>query len=214
MLLAATPPALHGQWAVEAFLGSAASARSPLTIRQAGEPTLNFTAQYETRPFESAPYYSLRIAHWWPSGWGLFGDHLHHKLYLTNNPPEVEEFEITYGYNFLSLGPAWHTAEWSFFAGTGPVVTNPTSTVRGQSKPHAGGIFGTGYYVDGVHLQAGVNRRLHLTPWLFASADVRFSAAWARVDVANGTADVPNYAVHFLVGVGMGNRRKEPARTP
>ena len=207
-LLALSPTVVHGQWAVEAFLGTAQSAPSRLTIRQAGEPTLSFTARYATRPINDAPYYAIRVSRWWRSGWGLFADNLHHKLYLENNPPEVQEFEVTYGYNFLALGPAWRSGEWSVLAGTGPVLTNPTSTIRGLEKAHVGGFFGLGYYVDGAHVQLGVNRRFHVARWAFISADLRASAAWARVDVAEGTADVPNYAIHLLVGVGAGNKRE------
>jgi hypothetical protein len=207
-LMASVTTSLRAQWAAEFFLGGAASAPSPLTIRQAGEPALRFTARYATRPMAWAPYYAFRISRWWPSGWGVFADNLHHKLYLTNPPPEVQRFEVTYGYNFLALGPAWRSGEWSLLAGAGPVLTNPTSTVRGLAKSHRGGFFGLGYYVDGAHLQLGVNRRFHVARWAFISADLRASAAWARVDVAEGSADVPNYAIHFLLGVGAGNKRE------
>ncbi len=202
------PAALQAQWAVEAFLGTAVSAPSTLVIRQAGEPDIRLTAHYATKPFNSssAPYYGLRVSHWW-GRWGAYFDDLHHKLYLTNNPPEVTTFEVTYGYNLFSLGAAWRTGHWSVLAGAGPVVTNPTSEVRGEVKPHDGGILGTGYYVDGVQLQLGVNRRFRLVGVLFLSADVRGSVGWANVDIANGDADVPNYALHFLLGIGLGKPR-------
>jgi hypothetical protein len=197
----------EAQWAVELFGGAAANARSNLTIRQAGQPELSFRAEYATRPFKEGPYYAVRISRWWNGPWGAFADNLHHKLYLTNNPPEVRSFEVTYGYNMFALGPGYRSGPWTLLAGAGPVITNPTSTIRGLTRPHSGGMLGSGYYIDGVHLQVGVNRRFHVATWLFVTADLRASAGWARVDVAEGTADVPNYAVHFLVGVGAGNRR-------
>jgi len=207
-LMLMLPRAAQGQWAVEAFLGTAVSAPSTLVIRQAGEPDIRFTAQYATKPFKSssAPYYAVRVSHWW-GRWGGFLDDLHHKLYLTNNPPEVATFEVTYGYNLFSVGAAYRVGHWSFLAGAGPVITNPTSEVRGQYKPHTGGIFDTGYYVDGAQVQLGVNRRFRLASVFFLSADLRGSIGWANVDIANGDADVPNYAVHFLLGVGLGKHR-------
>ncbi|MBP2648741.1 MAG: hypothetical protein H6Q77_2365 [Gemmatimonadetes bacterium] len=210
VLLALVPAPARAQWAVEAFLGSAANAPSTLTIRQAGEPDIRFTAHYATNPFKSssAPYYGFRVSHWW-GRWGGFFDDLHHKLYLTNNPPEVETFEVTYGYNLFSLGAGYRVGHWSFLAGAGPVITNPTSIVRGDYKPHDGGILDTGYYVDGAQVQLGVNRRFRVAGLFFLSADVRGSIGWARVDVANGNADVPNYAVHFLLGAGLGKKREE-----
>ena len=155
VLLTLAPVSARAQWAVEAFLGTAVSAPSNLTIRQAGEPDISFTAHYATNPFKSssAPYYGFRVSRWW-GRWGAFFDDLHHKLYLTNNPPEVQEFEVTYGYNLFSLGAGYRVGHWSFLAGVGPVVTNPTSTIRGEYKPHGGGIFG-GYYFDGAQVQLG-----------------------------------------------------------
>ena len=107
-LLLVLPTTLHAQWAVEAFLGSAVSAPSNLTIRQDGWPDISFTAHYATKPLKSssAPYYGFRVV--------------------------------------------------------------------------------------------GV---------LFVSADLRGSIGWARVNVANGDADVPNYALHFLLGIGLGKPR-------
>ena len=205
-LLSAATSRADAQWGVEVFTGTAYSAHSNLLIRQSGYPDLSFTAHYDTRPFHQAPYYGLRISRW--SGqWGVFFDDLHHKLYLSNNPPEVQKFQVTYGYNLFALGAGYRVGEWSFLAGAGPVISNPTSTVRGLSKEHEGGIFGSGYYLDGLHAQAAVNRRIQLLNWLFLTADVRFSAGWARVDVVNGDADVPNYALHLLVGMGVGNKR-------
>jgi hypothetical protein len=207
-LLLVSPGTLEAQWGVEAFLGTAASAPSTLTIRQQGQPEIRFTAHWATRPITSstAPYYAIRISRWW-GRWGAWVDDLHHKIYLTNTSTLVENFEVTYGYNLFSLGAGYRVGHWSFLAGTGPVITNPTSTVRGLTKEHDGGILDTGYFVDGVQLQLGVNRRFRVASIFFFSADLRGSIAWANVDVVDGTADVPNYAVHFLVGVGVGKKR-------
>jgi hypothetical protein len=115
MLLALVPAPACAQWAVELFTGTAVSAPSNLTIRQAGEPDISFTAHYDTKPFKSssAPYYGFRVSRWW-GRWGGFFDDLHHKLYLTDNPPEVETFEVTYGYNLFSLGAGYRVGHWSF----------------------------------------------------------------------------------------------------
>lgn len=197
---------LKAQWAVEGLLGTAVSANSPLTIRQDGYPTLQVDAHWDTRPFAPTIYYAIRVSRWWGNT-GIFLDNLHHKLYLANPTPEVQDFRITHGYNLLAIGPAFRRGQWSVMLGAGPVITSPASIVRGQRKEYGGGLLGTEYFVDGVHLQAGVNRRIHLTQAFFLSADFRLSAGWAEVNVASGTADVPNYAVHFLLGAGLGNRR-------
>jgi hypothetical protein len=197
----------QGQWSFEAFAGTAVSANSPLTIHQDGYPALKLDAQWDTRPFKPTIYYAVRIARWWGST-GVFLDNLHHKLYLANPTVEVRRFEVTYGYNLLAVGAAFRRGDWSLIAGAGPILTNPASVIRGRRLFHSGGFFGTGYHLDGVHLQTGVNRRLHVADAVFLSADLRLSAGWAEVDIANGKAEVPNYAVHFLCGLGIGNRRR------
>jgi hypothetical protein len=197
----------RGQWSFEAFGGTAVSASSPLTIRQAGYPTIELDAQWETRPFDATLYYAVRIARWWGNT-GVFLDNLHHKLYLANPTAEVQLFEVTHGYNLLAAGPAFRWGDWSILAGAGPVLTNPASVVRGRPLSHSGGFFHTGYHLDGLQLQAGINRRVHVAKALFLTADLRLSAGWAEVDIAGGKAEVPNYAVHFLIGMGVGNRRR------
>jgi hypothetical protein len=205
-LLAGARPAAAAVWSLEAFLGTSFSAHSKLTVRQEGEPVLEHTAHWETRPFNDSPYYALRLARW-GERWGLHLDLLHHKIYLDNPTPEIQKFEITYGYNLVSIAPAWRSGAWTLFVGVGPVLTNPSSIIRNQERRHEGGLLGTGYHVDGVHAQLGVNRRFRVGDTFFLTADLRGSAAWANVDVAGGEADVPNYAVHLLIGIGLGSPR-------
>lgn len=203
----------EAQWALEGFLGSSLSAHSPLTIQQAGEPTLRFTAHYATHPTEPSIYYAVRISRWWDRWGGVIG-YVHQKIYLTNNPPEVQSFKVTYGYNLTGIGAGYLTHGWTLFGTVGPVVANPASTVRGKTQDHEGGILGSGNYVGGFNLQAGVNRRFRFAGWGFGTADLRVSAAWTDVPVAEGNADVPNYAVHLLLGLGVGKRRPARRKVP
>jgi hypothetical protein len=207
LLLLSWPSVAHTQWAVEGFLGTAASAPSSLTIYQAGQPTLQFTAHYETRPADPWIYYAMRVSYWWDR-WGGMAGMIHHKIYLTNNPPEVQMFRVTNGYNLLGFGPGYRMQEWTLFGTVGPVLSNPASTVRDLEDNNNGGVFATDNYVNGFNLQLGVNRRFYIPSWAFVTADFRLSAAWADMEVATGHADTPNYAAHFLLGIGLGKRRK------
>ena len=212
-LLVARPCLAHAQWALEGFLGTSISAHSPLTIRQAGYPTLKFTADYATRPTDPSIYYAVRLSRWW-TRWGGVAGYVHQKLYLTNNPPEVQSFKVTYGYNLVGIGAGYLTRGWAFIGTVGPVVSNPASEVRGIEFQHEGGIFGSGNHVGGFNLQVGANRRFRFAGWGFATADLRLSAAWTDVPVAEGNADVPNYAIHLLLGVGVGKRRPGRRKAP
>lgn len=198
---------LAAQWSVEAFLGSSWSARAPLTVRQEGLPEYRITAEYSTRPFEEAPYYGVRIARWL-GRWGVALDEVHHKIYLDNTDRVIRKFRITYGYNLVGLGPMYRVGEWSVLGLVGPVLTNPSTNIRGTVVDHKGGILDTGYHVDGLHLSLGVNRRFHVAGLLFVTADARVSRGWVTVDIGNGSADAPNLAGHLLLGLGLGNRRR------
>jgi hypothetical protein len=210
LMLASRPAPARAQWALEGFLGSAANAPSTLTIEQVGQPSLSFTAHYATKPAEPWIYYAFRISYWW-GRWGGMAGIVHHKIYLENNPPEVQEFRVTNGYNLVGIGPGYLAGPWTLFGTVGPVLSNPASTVRGLSDTNNGGVFATDNYLNGFNLQLGVNRRFYLFSWGFVTTDLRVSAAWADMEIANGTADTPNYAVHLLVGLGAGARRDRPA---
>jgi hypothetical protein len=205
-LLLMLPSPLRAQLAGEAFIGTAFSAPSNLTIRQAGEPDLDFTAHWATRPTAPSIYYAVRLSCWWGRWAGTIG-YIHHKVYLTNNPPEVQDFRVTFGYNLVGVGAGYRAGNWNLMGSVGPVVSNPASEVRGLKFAHQGGIFGTGNHVDGINVTLGVNRRLRVLGWAFFSAEARVSAAWSHTTVANGNADVPNYALHVLLGVGLGKQR-------
>jgi hypothetical protein len=82
------------------------------------------------------------------------------------------------------------------------VVAHPESTIRGLRFGPRQGIFGLDQYLTGPALVLGVSREWRLGDSLFASPEVQFSAARARVPVREGDAAAPNLAFHFLIGLG------------
>lgn len=206
LLLTASPTSARAQWAAEGFLGTSYSAHTPLTIYQSGQPTLHLTADYATNPTRAWIYYAFRVSHWW-GRWGGTAGFIHQKVYLTNPPPEVQEFRVTNGYNLLSVGAGYLSHGWSVIGTVGPVIANPANTVRNLQLPDNGGGFGTGYYLSGFNVQLGINRRVYLVDRAFLTFDVTGTAAWASVDVVNGHANTPNYALNLLFGLGWGPRR-------
>ena len=188
---------------VQGFLGNSFSVPSPLKLVQSGYPDLTFTAHYSTRPFEPTWYYAWRLGYFWGRT-GLLLDFVHHKVYLENPPPEVQDFRITYGYNIFTLGPAWKTRHTVYNLGVGAVVGNPHSIVRGQEWTRHGGIFDGGYYLAGPALQGGASWSFRVVNRFFLSLDGRLTAAYARVPIEGGHANVPNLALHVLLGAGYG----------
>lgn len=199
-----TPHRLASQpvhYTLQLYGGTAWSLPSPLKIHQAGEPDLDFTAHWATRPFAAAPYYAYRLGRWrGDDGWEL--EELHHKVYLRNRPPEVQRFEVSHGYNLVSLDRARRRRGAIVRAGVGVVIAHTENTVRGRTVSGGGGLFGRGYHLAGAMAQLGVERRVALTRHLFAAGEGKLTGALARVPIAGGSAFVPNVAVHGLVGVG------------
>jgi hypothetical protein len=208
-LAAALAPRSPGaaEWSFQASVGFPFDLALPLTIKQRGEAPIRVRARWTTQPFESPFYYDLRVARRsGASEWAV--DLLHHKLYLTNPPPEVQHFSISHGYNllFVSLAREVTRDTWAR-AGAGLVVAHPESTVRGRTFA-GGGPLGGGYYPAGPMLVVGAERRYFPTGGgLFLSAQGLAFASWARAPVAGGSATVRDLSVHALGGLGYATAR-------
>lgn len=192
-------PAADAKWSVTPAMGTAWSAPLPLTIYQQGhEPIRIERPRWETRPLYESPYYAIRVDN---GRWGF--ELIHHKLYLATAHPEVQQFWISHGYNLVLIERLVSRPPVTLVYGAGPVVTHPETIVRGlelSDPPHAE-ISLTGYYLSGAALHAGAAYRRPLARRLAVVAEAKLTAAWATVPVANGHADVPNLAVHGIVGL-------------
>jgi hypothetical protein len=196
-----SPVQADGVWTADIFGGSSYSFPTPLRIHQSGYDDIDITARYETKPFTSAPYYAWRIGKWQDgSAWEF--EHVHQKLYLTNKPAEVQEFQITFGYSLFTLNRAWKYGDYIYRFGAGVVVTSPFSVVRGERYEQKGGLFDTGYHLSGATLQGAIGRRIYLAENLFIACEGKLTASYARVNIADGYAEVPNAAIHWLFGMG------------
>ncbi len=174
---------------------------TPLTISQSGEPDLNVTARYATRPFSPPLYWVFGVfrregGHEWAL------ELLHHKLYLENPPPEVGAFSLSHGFNLVVLSHGFEVSPgvWARVGG-GLVVAHPESTVRGESWPQKGGPFGLGYRLAGGVISAGLEGRVPLGDRLRLAVGGRVTGAYAVVPVAGGSARVPNVAFHATAGL-------------
>lgn len=203
LVILAMPLRLSAQdgWVVQGSLGAVASAQSRLTIHQSGYPDLKIDANYETRPFESPQYYMLRAGRWsGRTGWEV--EIVHHKLYLRHPPPEIHDFSISHGYNLLTVDRAWE-ARWLILrAGAGLVVGHPENTVRNRTLEPGDTNLGGGYHLAGGVLQLAAEKRLTLGDHWFVGVEGKLTGARARVPVAGGSAEVPNVALHGLLGIG------------
>lgn len=188
------------QLEVQGFLGSSLSLPSPLRVSQEGQPDLSLTAHWATRPTLDTWYYAGRVGLWkGDRGWLL--DFTHHKIYLTNAPPEIQKFRITNGMNMFTLSRGFRRGKLTYAFGAGPVITFPINRVRGRALGGERGFLG-GYFLSGGHVMASATRRFPVAAGLFLSLDGRASASYVRVPVSGGHASVPNFALHFHGGLG------------
>ena len=176
-----------------------------LTLRQDGQPEMHLDAHWSTQPLRAAPYYAVRLA-WWrgDTGWEL--QQLHHKIYLPEPTPfpDVQQFEISHGYNLVSLARAWRRRRWTGRLGAGFVIARPHSRVRGLDGPDEGEGVPT-YFWTGPALHAGIGARLGDAVTLLP--EIRLTAARAHVPIARGDANAPNFALHFQIGLGLRLKR-------
>lgn len=196
--------ALADTLTVEVMGGSALNLPASLTVHQRGFPDIRVSgARYETRAFGKNPYAVWRVGLWdGDRGWEV--EHIHHRLFLTNPPPEIQVFAIHFGYNYFLCGRAWKHSGWIYRAAAGPIVTNPENTVRGRKFHKEPGFLDTGNFFSGIGTRAGVARNVPLTEHLFLVGEGAFTAGFAwSVPVVDGSANVPNFAVHGHLGVGI-----------
>ena len=196
LVLLSLPGLVEAQerFSFEAFFGGAHNFGTTLTIEQEGHPDLEIDADYATRAFELPPYYAYRFGiHDERGAWEI--QFTHHQLYLENGPPEIQNFEITHGFNYLVFGRAFGSLPVDLRVLGGVVIAHADSEVRG--KP-----FSPNYQLTGPAFLAGAGKRIDLTPWLFVSLDAQFLVARVRVPINMGQASTTNISLHGLFGIG------------
>lgn len=201
LLLAAAP--VSAQWTFQVYVGDAVNLETSLEIRQEGSPPIELDAEYEGRGFETPLYYSLRAGR---SGWEL--ELVHQKLFLENRPPEVQRFDISHGFNLVTVNRAWERPRFVWRIGAGAVIAHPENEVRGRELDPADTNLSGGYHLAGPVIQAGIEKRFEVGRRWLLGVEAKASAARAEVPVAGGEAEVPNAALHLLAGFGF--RTREP----
>jgi len=182
-------------FAAQIFGGFTWNAPTTLKIEQAGYPPLDFEAEWETQPLEQPFYWALR-ARWRRPTDGFELQLLHHKMILKNPQQGVEHFEVTHGFNTLTVHYVKTFGRLDARLGAGAVIPHSDSTVRGTYYD------APGYTIAGPAVIAGVGTEHVFTSRILLAAEVQFMAGWANVGVAGGSADVTSVGLHFLFGTG------------
>jgi hypothetical protein len=129
-------------------------------------------------------------------GWEL--QLLHHKIYLTNGPPEIEHFEVSHGWNLVTIQRASRGRILDWRIGAGAVVAHAEGRIRGREVD-------TGdYHLSGAGALVGAGKSFAISRRFFATAEGQVTFSWARVPIEEGHARTANIAFHALFGLGFG----------
>ena len=161
-------------------------------------------ARWDGKSFIDSPYYTIRIEHWSGdkvSGW----EWVHYKMYLDNNPSDIQSFSISDGYNmlFYNIGHRSKT-NWIRKVGAGIIMAHPDVTLLNRERFwNKGGL--SGAYLAGVAVQTSLETWVHQTDRHVFSIEGKLSAGYARIPISKNTAefaDVPHIAFHLTFGMG------------
>lgn len=173
-------------WMLQVYGGTAYNFRTQLKIEQSGFDVLDFAAKYKTSG-TGAPYYALRVGRWTGDHAWEF-EHVHHKLLLDNNPPEVQDFQISHGFNMFMLNRANRRGGLIYRYGGGIVIAHPENEVRSMVNHRR-------YYLSGVAAQYAVEKRWDISDRLSLSVEGKLTAAWFQVPIEDGHAAGTNIAL-------------------
>lgn len=203
LLLTAFLAEVNGQQKYSTVIagGNVYNIPSTLTIEQDGFPTLRMTARYRSEGFEAPFYYMIKFAFpLFKNRWQL--QFIHHKLILDNPPGEIQHFEVTHGFNLLTLNMQKSLRRYYALLGLGIVLPHSESTIRNQKIDATDGILSTEYEIDAPVVILGLGRQFQISRRLFLLLEGQFIVGRATVDIAGGEADVVSLGLHGIMGLG------------
>lgn len=201
-------------WTIE--IGTGTSYKSPNTIHvvQDGYPEVVIPARWETRPFVpyttlaglTENYYSFRVGYR-PHVVAYELELVHDKAYFVGDSSVIQHFEISDGYSMLFFNMAYtvpldDNLEFVLRGGSGLVITNPTSEVRGETlgtRRHLNP--DNRYYLSGAAVQVSAQGRYYITDWFGIGVETRYVHSWSDTPISGGYASTVFNSFHIETGV-------------
>jgi len=187
------------RWSAELYGGLAGNVSLPIHIKQSGQPSLDFIAKYESRSLDLPIYYGYRLSKWCgDKSWEL--EFTHHKIYLSNNSPEIENFSLSHGLNMFTINRGRELSGFVVRGGAGPVITHPEFTIRDVSFDQSRGLFHLGYMLNGLVLNLGVAHPIQLSKHFFLNLEAKTTFAYVHIKQDDLKVNVYNWAFHVILG--------------
>lgn len=190
------------RWTFELHGGDVYNLPMPLIIRQSGYPDIKLMARYHTDAFAPPVYWDWRFSRWENAKSWEF-EVIHHKLYLNNTTLEVQKFNISHGFNIITVNRGFDKRTFQYRIGGGIVLTHPESKIRGKEFGNTGDDYDLGYYISGPILNLAIGKSYRLGSRFYANAEAKTTFAYTYIQVAQGHADVYNLAFHIILGFGV-----------
>jgi hypothetical protein len=195
----------HADWTLAAYLGGTWTSRADLTVDRpaSGGPTTLSDVTFDSRSFESPPYYGYRFG-WFRerSGVGIEGELIHLKVYARPETlgAEVRRFSISHGLNLVLANavvrrplPSSHRASMTARVGAGVSVPHAESEVGGVTQEQYGSLA----------LQAAFGTEVRIAGRARLLAEYKLTTAAPTVSVAGGTIQGRYLSQHLAAGLGV-----------
>jgi hypothetical protein len=204
-LMSSTP--VDADWTVAAYLGNTWTSPADLTVDRpasGGQTTLSDVA-FDSRSFESPPYYGYRVG-WFQegSGTGVEGELIHLKVYAHPETlgADVRRFSISHGLNLLLANavvrrplPSSHRASITARVGAGVTIPHAESDIGGVTQDQ--------YEWGSLALQAAVGTEVRIAGRGRLLAEYKLTTAAPSVSVAGGTIRARYLSQHLAAGLGV-----------
>ncbi len=193
-------------WSLEFHTGVPLNIPLPLTIKQEGYADIKLSGNYYSEPLTPPIFWVLRLGKW-KNGNAWECELKHQKLYLNNPPDEIEYFNVTHGYNQITINRViklnWtekHPFLWR--TGAGIVLAHPESTIRGIRFDSKQSFFNKGYYIAGPAINTSLSQHLKVSERFYIDIESKFVLCYADVPIANGNAIVWHSSFELIFGLG------------
>jgi len=192
-----SPLAARGETQVAAYLGNSWTARSDVSLAGRTFPGV----AWETRSFQSPPYYGVRAAHFFSeeSGWGLALDFFHDKAYAADGSiaPALRRLSFSHGLNHVTVDVDWRTRAGPLRPYGGVGAGSLVPHVEAQSDSASVDEY---QWFRGISAKAqvGVQWRLPGPAGIFL--EYRLTFAYLRVSVPGGDLSTWLRTHHLVAG--------------
>ena len=190
------------KWSFELHGGGVYNVPMPLTIHQQGYPSIKLMARFRTEAFTPPVYWDWRITRWNNNrGWEF--EAIHHKLYLTNTDDEVQKFNISHGFNILTLNRCYKERLFTYRVGLGIVLTHSESKIRDKEFGDSSDSWDMGYFVSGPILNMAIGKPIRIFNRVHFNIEAKSTVSYTYIKINDGHANLFNFALHLVAGFGL-----------